>query len=705
MKGLRPEAATVLVLGFTFLLGAAPVAPSHQPVESTLARIEADLKADPAVTADRASGWQAYLSAIRDGLNRYRGAEDAAERHRALERLNQLSRGLQPSQWPQAVAVRQALENWAGPRSNLVNAMRGVTAAIDALPKTEDPAQVANRKRWIELVNDELGPALGRYDRAATAPEQVEAASRLRKAALDLDGVARKESWPPTDRLNFMLAQLLDRPNVEATADARTLSPVFERDVVTTGPLYRRGQVIQVTAGPKIGFGLLPSDNGIAFYNRQLMSNYTAVRGFQEQLASDERGQKAAKLYTFSVATQDQSQVTVSTVIRTKGIQIDMDNTHNIQVLMSSRPTPGGGMGRALACLMGMNQEAIRQQVYQNAEGRIKQNLIDGSRAEAADRSAKAKAEQDARLAQFIAGNTLAYSVFAVTGLDLRSRPDYAWVRGTAQWREPTRALGADTPKPAHFSTWQPGVTADLHLNSLLRNFANGYLNSPAAADASSVLISFRGAQPGQSFLDSLKIQKNPDHAAHIKAVDEGVESQDPKALAVRVFRPEGAPDFAADQNGNLVVLVPGLKVDIPVPANARNRALGALPPAKIYRLESPLAEVVLSFRFEPQDGNGPDRIVGQIQSLDLGATARILALDDEDEAKTTPLNAFAGAFVLGLARSRVQGLPVTLPLSILPLPPLTVRSLSPLDPSGWIRLVVEPGRANAPAARVAHGG
>ena len=43
-----------------------------------------------------------------------------------------------------------------------------------------------------------------------------------------------------------------------------SISPALSNDVVQNGPVEFKGYISQVTAGPKTGFGLLPSDGAAA---------------------------------------------------------------------------------------------------------------------------------------------------------------------------------------------------------------------------------------------------------------------------------------------------------------------------------------------------------------------------------------------------------------------------------------------------------
>ncbi len=106
----------------------------------------------------------------------------------------------------------------------------------------------------------------------------------------------------------------------------------------------------------------------------------------------------------------------------------------------------------------------------------------------------------------------------------------------------------------------------------------------------------------------------------------------------------------------------------------------------KVLRLSAPQAEFAISFKVEPQTAKEPLRLTGRIESFDPGPNAKVYAIN-EDETKATPLNAFASIFVLGGLRTKLQGQPIDVPLSNLQLRGFAITSVSPLDPSGWIRV------------------
>ena len=199
-----------------------------------------------------------------------------------------------------------------------------------------------------------------------------------------------------------------------------------------------------MTAGPKTGFGLLASDDGIAFFNRQTYVSVTPIWDFQNQIASDQRGQRAAKLYQFSATTVDQAELTITTVIRPSGLGIYPSWTHAIDASINSAPTEGAELGRTIACLIGMNQQAITNRVYEGSIGRFREQIPIESREEGLERIAVEQENRNADLkAKYLVGNdTAAIKDVLITGLVLPSRPEAAFVAGVLNWRGSTGHLG-----------------------------------------------------------------------------------------------------------------------------------------------------------------------------------------------------------------------------------------------------------------------
>jgi hypothetical protein len=155
--------------------------------------------------------------------------------------------------------------------------------------------------------------------------------------------------------------------------------------------------------------------------------------------------------------------------------------------------------------------------------------------------------------------------------------------------------------------------------------------------------------------------------------------------MAIRVKRPGQAPDFAADARGYLVVLVHDFLIEVPAPQQAAGGGLGGIK-AKVLRITSPQAEFVISFKVTSQTEKEPVRLSGRIEGFDPGIQARVYAVND-NENQATQINAFTSTFVLGIFRTKLQGQPVNIPLSDLKLQGFAINGVSPLDPSGWIRV------------------
>ena len=164
---------------------------------------------------------------------------------------------------------------------------------------------MANRQRWVDFVDNDLGQALRQYDAAATVAQRQDGLKRVHEALKSLQTRNNERPWQPSWDLQNAVNDLFNQPNLDITADVNIVSPLFDQNLVTSGPVYRKGYWSQVTAGPKTGFGLLPSDDGIFFYNSQLLTSTTPITDFQNQIASDPQGQRAAKLYQFSATSYD----------------------------------------------------------------------------------------------------------------------------------------------------------------------------------------------------------------------------------------------------------------------------------------------------------------------------------------------------------------------------------------------------------------
>lgn len=688
MSGIRIRVALGLVGMVVLASGATPVAPSYSGVQETINAFRESWKTSPAANVNIAS-WNEYFTAIERELQGYGSAQTEAQRLQALDRLHQMSAALATVRGTPSDELRAALEGWLRPRTSLAWAVRRLEDSVRSLPPTGDESVRRNRDEWSQFVSDELADALRRYEAAPTTAQRLDALSDLRQALNTLQKSNATRPWAPSGTLQSALAGLFDRPNVEASADAGTLSNYLAQYVVNGGPVYRDGQVSMLTPGAYLGFGLMSYDGGIAFTNSQVYSSTTPIRGFQQQVASDTKGRRAAKLYQFSAASYDSGVTTVTAILRPWGLDLSTNSTHNIAANVCSTPQPGKGLQRFIAAAIGQNQGRIVQKVYEGAIGQIRQRVLAGSRAEAAERSAAAEGQQNARLAAFLIGNdSAAFGNYAITGLDLHSRPQYAWMSGTLRWRtDDQRWVGADHPKPARFAAVEPGVTADVHLTSVMTNLARGYFETPAVHDVTNLMVVTRPVPPDAPPSQAVQTTRNADDAAYLAAVEQVQKEGGEGRAALRIRRPSRAPRFAADEQGNLVAVIDDLVLEVSAPPQAAQGGLAG-PPARFYRLEAPHAEIAVSFQVKASPGN-PPRLEGRVASFDPGPGAKLYAIN-EDPANATQVGSIPSALILGVLRSRMQGRPIDVSLDAAHLPGYQLRSVSPLDPSGWIRAVLQ---------------
>lgn len=684
----RRVATWILALGVLGAgLGAAPAAPSYYAVEQKVGSIR-DGWAKPGATAQpNAPGWNAFFDALLDEFKAYAGFPDGNDRLASLNRIYQMSVALRGTTWQPGAELREELRAWLRPRVRLAWAQRRLVDSVRGLATTSDPAIRKNRDRWVEFVGQDLGEALRQYDRANTVSQRQQSLKQVYAALNSLQAKNQTRPWVPSIELQAALNDLYNVPNLDLSADVATVTPVLSADVVQTGPIYRKGYVSQVTAGPKTGFGLLPSDEGIAFYNSQMATSVTPITDFQNQVEQDRRGRRAAKLYQFAATSTDTSQLTVTAVLTPNGLRLGPQFAHNAGAIISSFKQPGRGLGRFFAAMLGFNQARITQQVYDGAIGQIVSNVIREAGELGNERIAEAQAQKNAQLAQYLlfGRNALAFRNLLITGLTLRSRPENVLLGGTLQWLGASEQVGADAPQPAKFAAPAPGVSADLHLSSILSSLSRGFLQSERARGVNHLMIVTKKPVPNAPPADAVAVTRNPDFATYLKAVNEAQAAADPQVMAIRVKKPSQPPDFAADARGYLVALVNDFQIEVPVPPEMRRGGLFG-PPAQVYRIASPQAEFVISFQVTAATQTEPVRLAGRIEGFEPGPGAKVLSIND-DENKATTLTPLATVAVMTGVRSKLQGRPIDVPLSNLKLQGFAIREVTPLEPSGWIRV------------------
>src|SRR5262249_60390681 len=95
--------------------------------------------------------------------------------------------------------------------------------------------------------------------------------------------------------------------------------------------------------------------------------------------------------------------------------------------------------------------------------------------------------------------------------------------------------------------------------------------------------------------------------------------------------------------------------------------------------------EVALSYQLDTSTP-GSLRLKGKIQEFNPGTTGEVIGIND-DETQGRPLTRFQSAIVMTALGTRVRSQNIDVSLDQLRLPGFQIRSVSPMDPSGWARV------------------
>jgi len=680
-------------------LNAAKAAPSYLAVGRAITEVTQEWDKPGATAPPAAPGWRSFFDAMNGELATFAAATDDRARLVSLNRLHQMDQALWAVPWGPAIKVRSSLDEWLTPRVRIAWAERRLVDYVQG-QKSASPNSAENHDRWIKFVGDDLATSLASYEGAKTIQARRAALKRLTGVLSSLRSNNRTVRWPYSAELQAAVDNLYNLPNLDVSADVNVLAPFLSHDVVTTGPIERKGYVSQVTAGPKTGFGLIPSDEGLAFYNKQVAYTYTPITDFQQQLQQDPKGRKVAKLYQFSAASSDAPELTITAIIRpSTGLALVGDSTHNIGANFEAAPIEGKGLARGVLGVLGLNRNKLTQKVGQQAYSKIAEGVVQGAAEETAERLPVAAAQTNAQLSKVLVGNdTVAIRDFRVTGLSLRSRPANALVGGTIGHAAVPDAIGADQPQPPALLAPDAGVSVDLHIGSVLSNAVAGFLASDAARGVDNVMIVTKATDPNAPPKEGVTLGKNVDYPTFLKQIEEARAANNPKVQALRIKKPTVAPEFAADQRGFLVILVKDFQLEVPAPPGG---LLGGN--AKVLRFLIPNAEFVLSFRATNREAGKPIELDAKVEDLVWGPGSKVQTIGGDENAPAT-MGPFQANIALAGFRTKLQQVPIKAPLGSVKLQGFDIGKVSPLDPSGWMRVVLTPNGQpmNLPAQPVA---
>jgi hypothetical protein len=664
----------------SFARGAIPAPPSYGNIERS---IQALRRSGASHGATAPAGADEGIALV-DDLRACCKAASEPQRFAALQRLDGKARALSASAVYADANLRYEIQCWLQPRLRLSAAMRRIDDLFAASPSGIASPSESNKARWIEFVDKGLGPAVREYDSAETVVQRQAALDRIDKSLETLKRHNQSYPWALSAELEAAVNELFNQPTIHVRADLATVRPFFQRNIVETGPVRRKQYVSQITAGPKTGFGLLTSDHGVAFYNSQRFTSVTPVWDFHDQLAAQAEGQRAAELYHFWCTTYDWAELAVTAVVSTRGVSLTPCYRHTIDADITSEPTcdKHAHVVRSLASLAGMDQQAINDRVYDGAIARFRERIPREAQEQGEEKTTEEAAKRSAELREqyFVGDESLALGArLLVSRLALGSRPEGVHASGLLQWRGAEQPQGADMPIPARFAAPQAGAIAVVNPGSILTNVAAGALQAGNGKTVDNVMIVTKDVPPGTPPSQALAVTRNVDFATYAATVEE-MHKSGTRGTALRIFRPQRLPWFTTDARGYLVGLLHDFQLDVPAPALEARGVIG--PPAKIYRIRMPSAEIAASYEF---DTPSPRTLRARIKVQDFapGPGATVLAID-ADETKAPSLSRFSTGIVLGALGARLRTRAFELFPDQSPLGSFTVQSVSPLDPSGW---------------------
>ncbi|MGO9463832.1 MAG: hypothetical protein ACLQIB_42330 [Isosphaeraceae bacterium] len=679
---------TVLIALARPAFGAALAPPTYVNVERSIEAMRRGGSGAAGNAPSQAGRRNALLDSLLQDLRACSKAASLSERLQALERLDQKAGALgSVGEYPGADLYRD-LERWLQPRLRLARAMKQLTDLVAAPAGGTDKDGDSHRAHWLDFVEKNLGQALREYDAADTVALRQAALERIHGALETLKRNNQRYPWGPSYELQAAASELFNQPNVHIRADLATVRPVFERNIITTGPVRRKQYVSQLTAGPKTGFGLLTSNAGIAFFNSQRYTSVTPVWDFHDQIAADEQGQRAARMYHFDCTTYDWAELTITTVISTAGVSLAPCYHHTIDASITTEPVcdPHAHVLRTLASLAGMDQQAINDRVYEQSIKQFRERIPVEAQEQGEEMTAKEAAKRSAALReQFIVGNdgvALGRRI-VISGVAIGSRPDSVLANGLFHWRGAERPRGADMPVPTQLPRPETGASAVVHPASMLTNLAAGFLQTGDMRTVGNFMIVVKTIPPGAPPSQALELTRDVDFPTYARTVEDIRTGRRAKGTALRIAKPARPPHFSTDSRGFLVASFHDLQIDVPAPSLEARGVIG--PPAKIYRIKMPNAELAASYQFDVPSPRSL-RLRLKIEDFTPGSGAAVLAID-ADEAKAPSLSRFSTGIVIGALGARLRSRPFELFPDQSPLRGFTIQSVSPLDASGWARV------------------
>lgn len=627
---------------------------------------------------------------LKSDLKKLVSTKDIDARLSAYESLQKQADGLKENTSETAAAeAGKALERWVAPR---LRAIRYAVAARDAINRGDSGITPAHREVYNTIVLP-LVDSLEQYESADKVGLRFDAREKVRDLVSRLNDRLEELQWPDAREIIEAIESRWESPNLLITVSAEGLKPLLDRSIVNNEAIQYKGRVSYVTPGDKQGFGLIPSDDSLAFYVRQAMTSVTPVTDFEQQVQSNQGGRILTRAYALGNTIQNDSILTMSFAVRPTGVAMTPSYENNVQPQLSIAPRQGGGLTRMVMGFAGMNQQRVVNEIYNRSIGQIQSETAVNSKELGQIRANQAAAELNDSLKSFARSeDSLAFDKIVAERIKTRTEPTHIHAETRVLYDvKGVRSIGPlDVPPPID-PVDDRYITAALHVPNVMENLAANFFEE--ISKKGKATIAFLPDNDGDGALE-VEIQSGQE-LLHM-AVGESLRiTKEPKGAKLAAGAPFGAitiseqklvPHFSMDDKGHLVMLFKAFKMDIAAPALTMfsdGRMGGAI------RIDSPGAELDMEIINLPASGNQAERLALKVHSFQLDPRSKIYAYTEAGK-EPTELSAFRKATVLAAASGFLASRPLDLPLDALRFgDKVKVVKVAPLGKLGWYQFVV----------------
>lgn len=618
----------------------------------------------------------------------------ATDLNERLDRLKKLQEdSVKWASWtaadPAADQVSKAVNRWVDPR---LKAIEYAISARDSIKAGTNGTTDEHKKAYDEIVVP-LIDVLHQYEVADKTGLRFDAREKIRSLVSRLEERLKQLSWPDAQEIINTIESRWESPNLMFTVSAEGLRPLLDRGFVNPESILYKGRVSNVTPGEKKGYGLIPSDDSIAFYIRQAMTSITPVTDFQQQVQSNQGGRILTRGYNLGNTIQNDSIVTMSVAVRPTGVALSPSYVNSVQPQLSIGPKQGGGMTRAVMGLAGMNQQRIVGTIYQRSIGQIQSETEVNSLELGQLRANESAAMINEKLSGFLRSNdSLIFERIVAERIKVRTEPTHIHAETRVLYQVPgIRSIGPlDVPPPLD-PVDDRYITAALHIPNVVENLASNFFEELSKRGPATIAF-----LPDQDMDGALEVEVQSGQELLHLAVGESLRiTKEPKGAklapgqpfaAIKISEEKLVPHFTMDDKGHIVMMLKAFKMDIAAPALtlfSEGRMGGAI------RIDSPGAELDMEILNLPATKDQPERLAVKVHSFQLDPRSKIFTYSEASK-EPTELSTFRKATVLAAASAFLASKPFDLPLDALRFgDKVKVVKVAPLGKLGWYQFVI----------------